>query len=80
MQHMQTHAHITPPGEDVCEEGMSEFFAPENYCAKHFSLFPMQQHSSINIHSGPLRAQVFFLQPSLRLTDILSSLTKQSAL
>lgn len=55
-KHMQTHAHITPRGEDVCEEGMSEFLAPENVCAKHFSLFPMQQHSSININSGPLRA------------------------
>lgn len=75
---MQTHTLITPPGEDVCEEGMSEFFAPENYCAKQFSLFPMQQRSSINVHAGRLRAQLFFLQPTLRLPDILSSLTKQS--
>lgn len=38
----------------------------------------MQQLSSSNINSGPLRAQLFFLQPTLRLPDILSSLTKQS--
>lgn len=73
---MQSHTHITPPGEDVCEEGMS--FAPENDCAKHFSQFPMQQNSSINIYSGPLRARLFFLRPTLHLPDILLSLTKQS--
>lgn len=82
---MYTHTNICkltltlPPQERmfVRKECLS-FSLQKNCCAKHFSLFPMQQHSSRDVHSGPSRAQLFFLQPALSLPDVLSNLTKQS--